>query len=155
MWDARRWLTAIAAALVVGLVIAIPTALIPNPIFGRSIEPTWWAYPITVITAILGGMVLATYLRGAPTDESTASQGQRGVTIGGLLAYFAVGCPVCNKIVLIALGTTGAVQWFAPIQPLLAVAGIVAMAWALLARLSGSVACTVPDGQEQALQPAG
>ena len=44
----------------------------------------------------------------------------------------AVGCPVCNKLVLLALGASGAVSWFAPIQPFLAIASVVLMAVAMV-----------------------
>ena len=64
-------------------------------------------------------------------------------TLGGFLTFFAVGCPVCNKIVLLALGYTGALRWFAPVQPLLAIAGIGLLAWALRSRLRAEVACPV------------
>ena len=59
------------------------------------------------------------------------------------MAYFAVGCPVCNKLVLIALGTSGAMSWFAPVQPFLAAASVVLMAVALRIRLKNQVSCTV------------
>ena len=36
------------------------------------------------------------------------------------LAMFAVACPVCNKIVLLALGTSGALGFWQPLQPWLA-----------------------------------
>lgn len=61
--------------------------------------------------------------------------------VAGLLGFFAVGCPVCNKLVVVALGTTGALQWFAPLQPVLAVASVVALAVALRARLAGQLVC--------------
>ncbi|MEZ5295782.1 MAG: hypothetical protein R2697_05770 [Ilumatobacteraceae bacterium] len=48
--------------------------------------------------------------------------------LGGLISFFAVGCPTCNKVVLLALGTTGALDWFAPAQPILAVLSIVLLA---------------------------
>ncbi|EPR75477.1 hypothetical protein ADILRU_2020 [Leifsonia rubra CMS 76R] len=32
-----------------------------------------------------------------------------------MLAWFAVGCPVCNKIALLALGYTGALACPAPV----------------------------------------
>lgn len=62
---------------------------------------------------------------------------------GGFLAYLAVGCPVCNKLVLLALGASGAVTWFAPFQGLLALASLVMLSWALVTRLRGEVACPV------------
>ena len=54
-----------------------------------------------------------------------------------------VGCPVCNKLVLIALGSAGAMTWFAPLQPLLVVAGIAALGWALRTRIVGQRECPV------------
>jgi hypothetical protein len=63
--------------------------------------------------------------------------------IAGMLSFFAVGCPVCNKLVIVALGTTGARQWFEPIQPALAVASIVLLAWAVRARLRAATSCSI------------
>ena len=149
-WSGRRWWIAIGAGLATMLVVALPTAVIPNPIFGRSVETTWWSYPIVIVTGILGGLLLATYIREpvpgqeeAATDEQEADRPLTIGAVGGLISFFAVGCPVCNKIVLIALGASGAITWFAPIQPFLAVASVVLMTWALRARLRGETACSL------------
>src|SRR5699024_637948 len=91
--------------------------------------------------------------RGASEDRG-GSEGRGGSmgTIGVVLGWFAVGCPVCNKIALLALGYTGALTWIAPLQPVLAVAALVLTSIALVWRLSGQVACPVPTrihaGQE-------
>jgi hypothetical protein len=50
---------------------------------------------------------------------------------------------VCNKIALIALGTTGAMQYFAPVQPYLALFGILFLLYALQKRLVGESMCAV------------
>jgi hypothetical protein len=50
---------------------------------------------------------------------------------------------VCNKLVIVALGTVGARRWFEPVQPLLAVVSIGLMAWAVRARLRNATACPV------------
>lgn len=139
-WTPRRWLVAVASAVVTALVIAVPTAMIPTPVFGRAVPTTWWAWPVLVVTAALGGLLAATYVR----NDRQAERAPRAGMLGGLLAYFAVGCPVCNKIALLALGYTGALQWFAPVQPVLAVAGVVLLAYALARRLQGEIACPVP-----------
>ena len=119
--------------------------------FGRPVAVTWWAYPVLVVTALLGGLLAATYVRderlavaGEPAeltdvDERAARKGG----VAGMLSFFAVGCPVCNKLVVIALGTVGARRWFEPVQPLLAVASIVLMAVALRTRLRNADACPV------------
>ncbi len=142
VWSRRRWLTALAAAVATVVVVGVPTVLIPNPVFGREIPPTAWAWPVLLVTSVLGGLLLATYVREPGAAEPVDKSGKVG-GVGGLLAYFAVGCPVCNKLVLLALGYSGVLQWFAPAQPLLAAGGIVLLAWALRARLRGEVACRV------------
>src|SRR5699024_12082967 len=92
--------------------------------------------------------------RGPRSEGRGSSEGRGGSmgTIGVVLGWFAVGCPVCNKIALLALGYTGALTWFAPLQPVLAVAALVLTSIALVWRLSGQVACPVPTrthaGQE-------
>jgi hypothetical protein len=63
---------------------------------------------------------------------------------GGLLTFFAVGCPVCNKVVLLALGTSGALTYFEPVQPLLSVGAIALLGWALARRLTYQATCPVP-----------
>lgn len=129
----------VAAVGTVALV-GLSTAMIPNPIFGRAVPTTWWAWPALIITATLSGLLAASYVRASSTTD-TASR--TGLT-GGLLSYFAVGCPVCNKLALLALGYTGALTWFSPLQPFLALAGIFLLGAALRARLKGEVACPVP-----------
>lgn len=128
------------------IVVALPTAVIPNPIFGRAIEVTWWSYPIVIITGILGGLLIATYIKepnDSPDTEEDVDTAAKLGGVGGFIAFFAVGCPVCNKLVLLALGSSGAISWFAPIQPILAVASIALMTWALRMRLRGSISCAV------------
>ncbi|MCA0329291.1 MAG: hypothetical protein LCI03_05215 [Actinobacteria bacterium] len=142
-WPRRRW--AVAALAVVGtvLVVGIPTVLVPTPVFGREIAVTWWAWPALLVTAVLAGLVSATYVRAAPLPAG--DDVSRAGVVGGFLTYLAVGCPVCNKVALLALGYTGALQWFAPVQPVLAVAGIAVLAYALHRRLLGEIACPAPQ----------
>ena len=148
-WSPRRWWTTVGAAVATVLVVAVPTAMLPTPVFGREIPTTWWAWPVLAVTAVLSGLLFATYVREPEAAAAQPTVDRRGVA-GGLLTFFAVGCPVCNKIVLLALGYAGALQWFAPVQPLLAVGGIALLGWALRARLRGEVSCTLPAGQRSA-----
>lgn len=153
-WTARQVLVAIAAGAAVAVVIGIATVLIPNPVFGREIPPVWWNYPVWLVTSALSGTLIATYIRPhRPADGGSADEGAGGEVevrrssrlgmAGGVLAWFAVGCPVCNKLALLALGYSGAITWFAPVQPLLALAALVLTGAALVWRLRGQVACAI------------
>jgi hypothetical protein len=142
LWNRRKWAAAFGGAIGTLLVVAIPTAMIANPIFGRGIAVTSWAWPVLIITSLLAGMLLATYVAVVPSK--TADRQLKLGAAGGVLGFLAVGCPVCNKLVLIALGTTGALNFFAPIQPILALLGIVLLGYALQVRLKGESACALP-----------
>lgn len=146
LWPAKRWVAAIAVAGATFFLIGLPTAVIANPVFGRAIGVTQWSMPVLVATSVLSGMLCATYVRmdAEVTDENSAKVG----SIGGFLAYLAVGCPVCNKLALIALGSTGAIQYFAPVQPYLGAAGILLLMYALRKRLVNEAQCSLPKAKK-------
>ncbi|MEV4258726.1 hypothetical protein AB0J52_36675 [Spirillospora sp. NPDC049652] len=56
----------------------------------------------------------------------------------------AVGCPTCNKLVLVLVGSSGAMTAWAPLQPLLGSLSVALLAVATVRRLSTEVACPVP-----------
>ena len=146
-FSARRWWMAAIGAVATALVVGLPTDVIPNPVFGRPVPVTWWSYPVLAITAVLGGVLLATYVREpGSADDGLDAQEQRTARtggLGGLVSFFAVGCPVCNKLVVIALGTVGARRWFEPFQPYLAAISVVLLVVALRNRLRYATACPV------------
>lgn len=144
-WQPRNWAVALASALLAATLVAVPTDLVDTPLFSREIPPTWWSYPTLAVTALLAGLLVGTYVdvsaarasdRSEPTGRASRSGG-----LGGILTFFAVGCPVCNKLVLLALGASGALQYFEPIQPLLAVGSVALLGWALRQRLQNANAC--------------
>jgi len=124
------------------LLVAIPTDLIDTPVFARAVPPTWWSWPVLAVSSILAGLVTATYV--AHPDGAEPQAETRVGLAGGMVTFFAVGCPVCNKIVLLALGSSGAMRFFEPVQPYLAVASIALFGWALYARVTRENACQLP-----------
>jgi len=143
LWDRRRIAVAVAAAAVSAVVIGVATVLIPNSLFARDIPPVWWDYPVWILTSMLIGMLIASYVRGTDVESEKRSGVLGGV--GGMLGWFAVGCPVCNKIALLALGYTGALTYFAPLQPILAAASVALLLVAVIIRLKGQYSCPLPS----------
>ncbi|MEX1172171.1 MAG: hypothetical protein WEG56_06120 [Chloroflexota bacterium] len=141
---------AIAWSVATLVAFGLVTAIIPNPVFGREIAPEPFSIAVWVLSAPLAGIVLATYTAKAPVAEAApralepAPESERGSTlgmIGGIGAFLAIGCPVCNKIVLVALGTSGALTVWAPLQPLVGAASVAILAgtaaWRLRRRARG------------------
>ena len=149
-WPTRRWLAAVVGAVFTAAAIGVPTALVPSSLFTRMTPVTWWSWPVWTATAVLGGLVAATYVR-TPNLVGGGGGGGAGAG-GGLLSALAIGCPVCNKLIVAVLGATGAMQWWAPLQPLLGVVSVALLTWALRTRLRGEHACRVPvpaDGHDR------
>ena len=144
-WGRREWTVAAIGTAATLLLLGVPAVLVPNGLFSREVDPTWWSYPVWAAASVLTGLVAATYVRGAAgSAKEDVDRGRGKGIVGAALAWFAIGCPVCNKLVLLALGANGAMTWFAPLQPLLAVAGLALSAWALASRLRAAESCPLP-----------
>lgn len=138
--DATTWLRAVPIAALAAVMIGVPADLIDTPVFGRPVPTTWVDYVIWAITSVLIGLVFA--IR-APMTEREQSR-----TIWtGFVSFLAVGCPVCNQLVVAAIGVSGALSWWSPVQPLVGLAAVGAALWALRQRLETYelTSCPLPD----------
>jgi len=159
--DARFVAGAVAWGVAALITYGLVTAIVPNPVFGRQIPPEPFAIVVWLLSAPLMGVVAATYTvrRPAPRPvplEATADVAAKATspagdgsllgTIGGVGAFLAIGCPVCNKIALVLLGTSGALTVFGPLQPVIGAAslGLLAAtaAWRLRMRRRGDACPT-------------
>lgn len=111
----RLWCEAIGWSAIAALVIALPTVLVSNSFFTRMTPVPWWDYLFWFLAAPLIGTTIA--LMRLP--EARQCHSETGMIAGGGLTYLAVGCPICNKVVVALLGVSGALTYFAPLQPFL------------------------------------
>lgn len=155
-WPAGRWVVAVLAAVVAGLAMGIPTGIVQTPFYHRMTPVTWWDYPIWAASAALLGLIAATYVGAGRARSMTAGREGGGRTVGAtLLSVFAVGCPICNKLVVAVIGVSGALNYFGPVQPLLGVLGLGLLVAGFALRLRGATSCPVSQGPGVPLQRAG
>jgi hypothetical protein len=157
----RRFFTWAALWAVVSLVaFGLVSAIIPNPVFGRQIPPEPFAIAVWLLSAPLMGLVMATYTVASPvtmpvpltmgsgTGRSARPERDGSLlgTIAGLGAFLAIGCPVCNKIALVLLGTSGAMTVYAPLQPVIGAASLAllgaTLVWRMRLRVRGGACAT-------------
>jgi hypothetical protein len=118
------------AAVSTAAIIGVTTDVIPNPWFGRKTPVQGFEVAVVVALSVLTGALAATYvLAGGPATPRRAGIGS------GVLGWFAVSCPLCNKIVVGLLGTSGALGTFEPLQPALGAAAIAVSCAALAVRV--------------------
>ncbi|WP_333893206.1 hypothetical protein [Mycolicibacterium gadium] len=139
----RHLVVAVTAAALVALAVGIPSALVINPLFVRMTPAPWWSYAAWVLTAVLSGVLAATYV-GRPAAVSSFPR--RAGILANIGSLLAVGCPVCNKLVVAAIGVSGALGVWAPLQPLIAAAALVLLGWALRRRLVALRSCPAVGG---------
>lgn len=146
--DARFWFVAGLGTLIAVVVLGVPTAVIPNPLFTRM-TPTETPNVLTLaVSAPLMGLITASYLaKPAQGRDPHGTGGEVRVSAGGIGAFLAIGCPICNKIVVGLLGVSGALNLFAPLQPLIGVASVgllgASLIWRLRQRARNCVRCAV------------
>jgi hypothetical protein len=154
-WGLRQWGTAAVVGVLAAVVIGVPTGVVSTSLYARMTPVLWWNYPVWLASAVLMGLLAATYT-GAPGGGNATRPRSARALAAGLLSVFAVGCPVCNKLVVLALGMSGAMSYWAPAQPVMAVASLALLAHALIRRLRTANACDVPPaGKSAAPAPVG
>ncbi|MGV0871499.1 hypothetical protein [Mycolicibacterium sp. XJ879] len=147
----KRHAQGLLAGVVAVVVIAVPTDIIDTPLFSRDVPVRWWEYPVLIATGVLTAAWVA--IGGARRNTGSMASGLALVT-------FAVGCPVCNKLVLLAVGASGALSLWAPLQPVLAgfslalLTVLVVLRWRRRPCVSG-VVCSGTPMQQGVPEPDG
>lgn len=147
IWS-RAALAFVATAVVVAALTGIPTDVVPNDWYTRMTPVQPYAVPVWLVVSLLSGVLAASYW-GVRTAVCPVRGNRALGGVGAALSWLAIGCPVCNKVVVLAVGASGAIAYFAPLQPWLAVLSIVllllsiAWRWRLLLTASGR-----PSGDE-------
>lgn len=126
-------------AVIAAILIGVPSDLIDTSWFGRPVEIRATDYVIWIVTSLLIGLIFAISVD-SEVDESRA-------VWGGFMSFLAVGCPVCNQAVVVLVGTSGALSWWAPVQPLVGLLAVGILLYALKQRLAtyALTSCALPS----------
>lgn len=102
------------------------TALWDNPFFTRMTPTSGYEYWLLIAESVLLGLYF-----GIPkaVAASTCS------TVGGVLGFLGIACPVCNKILLFLFGSGLLLSYFEPIRLYVGLIGIVLLGIAVRRKL--------------------
>ena len=126
-----RTLMGSASALGSFIALGSVAALWENPLFVRMTPVSGFEISALAILSLLLGVYVT--IRRPFCSVKTAS-------VGGVLGFIGVACPVCNKILLLLFGGDLLLTYFEPVRIYVAVAGVliaavaVAREWALIKR---------------------
>ena len=135
IWPIRRWaITAgIASVAIAGLALA--SALVAVTGGNLTFPGDWWAIPAVVVCSILTGLVIASYF-GTPIGADATLCDTRWPTLGLIAIFLATDSRTVAPIL------TGATR------PVVAVAALVLLIWALRERLMGERRATARPTRE-------
>ena len=113
-----------SAAISSGVFVLLGTvaALWPNPFFMRMTPTSGFETTVLAAQAIMAGIYLG--ISGPPCAKSTAS-------VGSVLAFLGIACPVCNKLLLWIFGSALLLEHFEPVRIYVGLTGAGLLAYAL------------------------
>lgn len=139
-----NWARAGAAGLLSAVAITVPTDLIDTVLFSRMTLVRSWDYILAALAVMLTALA-AGLGRGARATPRCARPGSDTKTVGagpiaaaGAVAL-AVGCPLCNKLVIAGLGVSGALEFWAPVQPVLGAVSVLLLGFVVVLRWHAAV----------------
>ena len=128
LFGPKGWIVTGVGAIGASLALGVPAAMFDNPFFIRMIPVRPEDYVIWLVTSVLLGLLLGTF-------AISSVKGNGGKALGGgFLTFLAVGCPICNKLVILFLGISGALAYFEPVQIYLGIGSVLLLGWTLLLR---------------------
>ena len=139
LFGTRGWFVAAAAGFATLLVVGVVTAIVDSPLFVRMTPVRAQDYAIWLASGLLMGLITGTFVGPAPVRHEGKAFS------GGLLSVLAVGCPICNKLVVFLLGASGALTIFGPAQLYLGALSVALLAWTFRLRARAVArTCSVP-----------
>ena len=91
------------------------TALIPNPIFTRMVQITTWDYLFLILLPIL----LSTFIFLKLENKSKDQKNEYTAFGAAFVSIFALGCPICNALLISIFSATALLAYFDPYRPVL------------------------------------
>ena len=125
--SARNLARGAAAAVAMFVALGTVAALWSNPFFMRMTPSSGFEIALLLLQSVLAGIYV-----GLP--QSTC--GTRTAGAGAVIGFLGIACPVCNKVLVLLIGSTLLLEYFEPIRLYVALGGAVLLALAVWLKLS-------------------
>ena len=109
------------SSLLYFLVFGAVSAVYSNSLFTRMTSVRNFDWFLLILSSLLVGVFVYQYL----LLKKSNGYCKNYAIGGGILGFLAFACPVCNKLIILLLGFSGAMTYFAPIQPIIGIVGVI------------------------------
>ena len=118
----------VATAAAMFVVLGTLAALWKNPLFMRMTPAGGFEFALLLLQSVLAGVYV-----GLPRSAC----GKRTAGAGAVIGFLGIACPVCNKVLVLLIGSALLLEYFEPVRLYVALAGaalLAAAGWLKLAR---------------------
>ena len=117
------------AATAIAMFAALGTlaALWDNPLFMRMTPAGGFEISLLLLQSLLAGVYV-----GLPISRC----GSRTAGAGAIIGFLGIACPVCNKLLVLLIGSTLLLEYFEPVRLYVALGGAVLLALAVWLKLA-------------------
>lgn len=118
----RNLARGIAAATAMFVVLGTLAAVWTNPLFMRMTPTGGFELALLLLQSILAGVYV-----GLPQSPC----GKRTAGAGAIVGFLGIACPVCNKVLVLLIGSALLLEYFEPVRLYVALAGAALLAAAV------------------------
>lgn len=133
----------LAVAITMFVALGTVSALWENPLFMRMTPTSGFETALLLLQSALAGIYV-----GIPR----VSCGKRAAGAGAIIGFLGIACPVCNKVLVLLIGSTLLLEYFEPVRLYVAMAGAVLLAAAVWIKLTRSECVSGPTPAATASQ---
>lgn len=115
------------AAVAMFLLLGTVAALWANPLFMRMTPAGGFEIGLLLLQSLLAGVYV-----GLPASRC----GKRTAGAGAIVGFLGIACPVCNKVLVLLIGSALLLEYFEPVRIYVALGGAALLALAVWLKLA-------------------
>lgn len=125
--SARDVAQGVAAAVAMFVALGTVAALWDNPLFIRMTPTGGFEIALLLLQSVLAGVYV-----GLPQSPC----GKRTAGAGAIIGFLGIACPVCNKLLVLAIGSALLLEYYEPVRLYVALGGAALLALAVWLKLA-------------------
>lgn len=125
--SAKRLFRGTAVAATMFAALGTVAALWSNPMFMRMTPTGGFEIALLLLQSVLAGVYV-----GLPQSPC----GKRTAGAGAIIGFLGIACPVCNKVLVLLIGSALLLEYFEPVRLYVALAGAALLAAAVWVKLT-------------------
>ena len=122
-YGVQRAALGLASGIATFFVLGTVAAIWKNPLFMRMVPVSGFELSLLAAQSLMIGVYFAIPVKACAT---------RSASVGGVIGFLGIACPVCNKLLVLTVGPALLMQYFEPVRIYVGLAGLGLVAYAVV-----------------------